>query len=186
MTQPTLTLLIGLAGVGAAWLYLAVGWWAPLAPAIVLALLGLGADRIGQNKIRRDPVGALPWLEGWVLLPGAIAGVAAGAVLVITILLTPGESTARPQRDLITQAVTLLTAFLLAIAVKQMDDADQLVSGHIKKIFSAALGPLIPAADEEARRALYAPQFTHEAQGWGRDARRIRARALARGLRALA
>lgn len=182
MTQAVLTLVVGLAGVAGAWLYFRFGIWAPLLIGLPLIVIGWIANRVGQGKLARDPVGALPWLEAWVLFPAVLAALGAAAVLLLTIELTPEKTTPSPTKELITQAVTLLTAFIVAVIVKQMDDADKLVSGHIKGVFNRMLEPKIPQNNAEARRALQAPQFSQDAEGWGWEARRVRAKVLARAL----
>jgi hypothetical protein len=182
MTQLLLTLVIGLAGVAGAWLYFQFGFVAPVLAVLPMAIVGLVADRIGQAKVAHNPPGALPWLEAWVLLPAVVAGLGAAVVLTVTILLTPESTTPSPGKELITQAITLITAFIVAAVVKQMDDADKLVSGHVKDAFIRELNSKIPQDNTEARRALQAPQFNQDVDGWGWEARRARARVLARAL----
>src|SRR3954447_12376056 len=86
---PFQALLVAAAGVGMAWLFLNGHWLLGAVITVIPILLGLGIDAVTRYMaLPAHPVLAVYLLQSWLLIPLAIAVVAAAAALVLTIELT--------------------------------------------------------------------------------------------------
>lgn len=180
MGQAVLTLLVALAAVGAASLYLFVEWTWSVAFLALLMVTGLALDRVGRQRVLIDPVSSVLLLEWWVLFPAALAALVLALGLLGSVLLAvPTDPTAAA---LFKATIAALTGFGLAIAVKRMEDADALVGKHVRKVFEESFGPrFTPGSD--GQRAVYESEYNQDVIGWGSSERRARAKVLEKELK---
>jgi hypothetical protein len=131
--------------------------------------LALGVAPIARSRITSNPVFALRTFEAYSWINGLLAAVAASATILVSVELTGIAGTASPQKELVTQVSTALTALIggLVVATK---DADETLGKRIAKEFQARFtlqGQ--PGAGKVALKAgspSLLAVFTKYANGW--------------------
>lgn len=184
---PPLAVALGGVGVALIWFY---AWW-PLAfiPSAVAVLLGLLADYLAQRKLKRDdPVAATKWINGWALVPFALALAAAGAVIIVAVALDPGDKPPVERKEVFSAAAAAVGAFLVAMFVKDAEEADEKwVGGRFKKRFQTRFGDRFPRPPGQATPTDGELAVRSEADlgfsGWGSASRKRRAEIVARELK---
>lgn len=191
---PIRALLIAILGAGLAWLWFrddrdggAIG---PVDDRLLAAILVIAAlvlaillDARGRALLPNHPRAAVELLEWWLVAPMALAGAAGAAAIIVTVELTTPEGTAVATKELVAAVATAVTAFLSSSFVDWAgDDKDSKLSDRIQKEFEAKyLGYFKPESSGE----LYVFSGSYQgADGWGRAARRIRAKGIAERLTA--
>lgn len=191
---PALALLVGLGGVGLAVLWFDDKWLLALAAVLALLVAGVASDALGRRSLPAHPVRARRLLEGWVLIPIALALVASAAVVVVTVELTlPTSEPSKPTnetKELVGAISTGITAFLTAgfIAWTE-DDKDSSLADHIKDAFQAKYTrPGTPkagahefVANSAGERWVFSDTYGG-AEGWSGAARAKRAAGVAQEL----
>lgn len=192
---PVLALVVGLGGVGLAWL-----WFNELEVFAVLSVVGLAAvgviaDQIGRRLLPANPVASVWWLQWWILIPIALAVAGSAAVVVLTVELTlPEDVTPKPTtetKELVGAISTGITAFITAAFIAWTeDDKDSSLADHVRGAFwdkytrpeKAKSGQHAFAAGSPGELWVYSEAYGG-AEGWGRAARRKRAAGVAEELR---
>jgi hypothetical protein len=180
-------LVIAFGGIGAAVLWFFV--WEPLAfvPPLIAAAVGLAADYQAKRAIDRDdPVRASKWINGWILVPLALGIAAAGAVIVIAVLLDPGDNPSVERKEVFSAASAALGAFLVAMFVKDAEQADEAWVGDrfrrkVQKRFRDRF-PREPGKPATRGELAVLDDAALGFAGWGRDARERRAQIIAEEL----
>jgi hypothetical protein len=110
-------------------------WEIGLAVLIVLALLGVLSEWIGDRFLPAHPVAAVLFMEWWVLVPMAIAAAGSAALVVIAVELAIPESVKDPVVKETAGAIAgALSTFLTAAFVSSIGDRDRSAIGdRIKK-----------------------------------------------------
>jgi hypothetical protein len=191
---PAVALLVGLGGVGLALLYFHDKSALALAVVAALIVLGVIIDAAGRAALPDHPKAALHLLEGWVLIPIALAVLASAAVVVLTVELTlPDSGPSKPTtetKELVSAVSTGITAFLTAgfIAWTE-DDKDSSLADHVKASFqdkytrsgTPKKGAHVFRAESAGERWVFSENYAG-ADGWGGKARAMRATGIAHEL----
>jgi hypothetical protein len=182
---PSLAVGLGGVAVAALWFYV----WKPLAFALPLiaVLGGLACDRRARTRLAKDdPVSAAKWINGWFLVPFALALIAAGLVIIVAVALDPGSMPPPQRKEVFSAAAAAIGAFLVAAFVKGAEEADdEWVGDRFKKRFQARYGGTFPTPQGgTAPDAQLAVKSDADLgfSGWGRSARKRRAEIVARAL----
>ncbi len=185
---PFQALLVALAGVGMAWLFLNGRWWMGALIAVLAILVGIVVDAVARQKVLpRRPVLGVYLLQSWLLIPLAIAVLASAAAIVATIGLTVPKGTPTETEKLLGSLSTGLVTFLTAAFVSWSGDKeDSQLSDHAKAAFEAKYtrpGTEKPGAHEfqpgsPGELWVYAAEVGG-VEGWGWEARLARARGIA-------
>jgi hypothetical protein len=188
---PLQALIVALAGVGVAWLFLnGHVVYALLAVAAILAL-GAIVDAIGKSQLPKRPVRAVYLLQGWLLIPLGLAVLATAGTIVVAVELTLPEGTAAETEELVgalsTGIVTFLTAGFIA---KAGDDKNSQLADHIKEAFESKYtrggtskdGTHAFVSGSKGEQWVYSDEF-EGIEGWGRKARLKRAEGVAAELK---
>jgi hypothetical protein len=196
LASPLRALAVGLAGVGLAWLWYNGQPVLALGVAVVAAGLGLVLDALGRALLPRSPVVAVRFLEWWILTPAALAALASGVVVFVTVALAVPEDSelGSDAKELISTLTTGVTAFITAAFISWAgDDADSKSADHIKSVFHEKYkreGTTTPGggvelfpADSPGERWVYSHEYGG-IEGWGKAARLRRAKGVADALAA--
>lgn len=187
-------LVVGLAGVGLAWLWFNEQGWIAAALAVVSILVGLTVDGAGRRFLPARPLVAVRLMEWWVLSPAMVAAVGAGAVVIITVGLAAPETASDQTKELIGSLSTGLTGFITATLVSWTSDENgSVVSDHIRSAFRQKYARSRPPSeraqgvhyfppDSEGERWVFSEEYGG-VTGWGRSARLRRASGVAEALR---
>jgi hypothetical protein len=136
-------------------------------------------------------VSALYFLQGWLLIPLALAAVAAAAVVVITVELTLPDKTPDETKELVGGVSTGITTFLTAAFIAwSADEKNSALADHIKGKFQARYtrpgedkpGAHVFRAESEGELLVYSPEYGG-AEGWGWPSALKRAHGIAKQLR---
>jgi hypothetical protein len=154
--------------------------------------VGFVLDAAGKAFLPNKPVLALWCLEGWMLVPAALAAVAGAVVILLTVKLAVPDGTATSTKGTISALSTGITAFITATFISWAGDAkDSKVADHVRTAFwakySRADGARKPGvhyfrAESPGEQWVYADE-RGGIEGWGRRARARRARAIAAELK---
>ncbi|MEA2276416.1 MAG: hypothetical protein QOC78_1376 [Solirubrobacteraceae bacterium] len=183
---PLQALLIGLAGVGLASLWFNHHRLIGAAAVVGGIVLGWAIDACGNNRLPGHPVFALHLLEGWLLIPLALAAAAAAAVVIVTVELTVPDSAATTTKELIGGASTGITTFLTAGFIAwTSDDDDSTLADHVEERFQAHYtrgatttnGMRGFRANSAGERWVFSEAYGG-IDGWGRAARKTRAKGI--------
>lgn len=183
---PAQALVVALAGVGVAWLFLNGDWLLSLVLVGLGALAGVALDHWGKKRLPAHPVSAVYLLQGWLLIPLAVAVLAAAGVIVITIELTLPDGTGTETKELVGALSTGLVTFLTAGFVSwASDDKNSQLADHVKGTFQEKYtrpgkdkGDAHQfAAGSTGELWVYGGEF-QGIEGWGWDARLKRARGI--------
>lgn len=189
---PLIALAIGLAGVGLAWLWFDQREEVAVAAGAVGIALGSAANWFGRKLLPNHPVGALRLLEGWILIPIALATAASAAVVIVTVELTLPNTTPTDTKELVGAVTTGIAAFLTAAFISWAgDDKDSTLADHVKASFQDRYtrpnrpkpGAHAFAPDSAGEKWVFAEHF-RGVSGWGRPARHKRAKGIAHELAA--
>jgi hypothetical protein len=175
---PALTFAVAALGVGAAWLGFATIWALPLVLLGVLAIIAFGLYKAGEARTRNNPVGAVKLMTWRLLGVILIAAGASALVIAISVWLKAPKGSSKDTEQLLTASVAALTALVSAVIIKDAEKADESwVAKSVKAVFEerfkGVFGP-----NTRGQRAVYEGTFEGK-QGWGPDARRARAQAIA-------
>lgn len=168
-------LFIAVAAAGLAWLALKMGVGTAVVVTLAIAALG-GFNRVmGSQELSRTPpraISAIRFFEWGVLGPASVAA-AAGAVAIYVAIDRTTDTTSPETKALITAAVTAVSTFLTTSFVKWSDDTDdKMVSKWVESKFGSRFkGVFEPGSDSQL-----AAQDPARYDGWGRAARRKRAK----------
>jgi hypothetical protein len=188
---PFQALVVALAGTGVAWLFLNGHWVAAVLAALLTIALGTTLDAIGTRALPDHPVAAVHLLQGWLLIPLAIAVLAAAGVIVVTIELTLPEGTSTETEELVGAVSAGIISFLTAGFVSWAEDEkDSQLADHIQEAFSdhyvrpekKKRGAHVFEAGSRGEKWVQSNEF-EEIEGWGRKARLTRAHGIADELR---
>ena len=139
---PLRALLVGAAGAAIAWgWYNDYEWLSFVAPLAVL-LFGLGVSEIGVRGLPKRPVRAIRLMPWRALVPMAIAAVAAGIVIIVTVELTlpdetaSGAPTPSDLKEVVAALSAAITAFLGAAFIDWSGDSnDSRLADWIRSTF---------------------------------------------------
>lgn len=178
--------VIALLGVFVAKRWFEGDWFWP----IVIPLSGVVAGQLchffGDRKLPNDPVKAVEWLELWVIAPATLAAAAAAFIIILGFKLTvkdPGQTMV-----LLGAVATGVTAFLTSGFISWAgDEPDSKVATRIRSTFWAHYKRGDPADSNRhvrffprvstGERWVYSERF-RGIEGWGREARRARAKGI--------
>ncbi|HZX04299.1 hypothetical protein [Kribbella sp.] len=174
---PLRALFVAVLGAWWAWLWFTGdGQWAVLV-ALGALVLGLLIDYAGRKMPQSTPYLAINLMEWWIIVPMVLAAVAAATAIVLTVDLVAPDTASPETKQTVAALATAVTAFLASGFVDwAADGSDSRVSERIRDHFyeryrsSFKDGSL---ADLYVYSANYAG-----ADGWGRAARRIRAKGI--------
>ena len=154
---------------------------------VIACLVGLVLDQIGKRLLPLHPVPALWFLEGWVLMPAALAAVAGAVVVIIAVALTVPDSAAASTKQTISALSAGLTAFITAGFISWAgDDKDSKVADHIKAAFrekydrvggTPKAGVHYFATESAGESWVYSDEYA-AIEGWGHSARATRAKGI--------
>jgi hypothetical protein len=187
-------LLIALAGVLLAWLWIHGAGPLVIVPPLFAFLVGWGLDWIGRTLLLpKHPVWAVRFLEWWILLPASIAAAAGALVVIVAISLAAPDKAAESTKALLAALAAGLTAFLTGSFISWAgDDKDSSLAEHLAGAFQAkykTTGGAAAAPDVHYFTPGSAGQLWVYAnavggvEGWGRGARSTRAAGIAEELR---
>jgi hypothetical protein len=192
LTTPLLPALVAACGVGLARMYYAgLGIMAALLAAIIL-LLCYGAVAAGKGSLPADPVAAVRLMSVWSIAQALLATAAAAAVIIVTIegsTLGAQESAsadALVSKELAASLTSAVTAFIAGAVVGVGKGADEELGERIKHEFHNAYGRAPVDGDTNPDVHYFNPGSRGEqlvysdlpVTGWGRAARKERARRL--------
>jgi hypothetical protein len=177
------SLAVTLLGVALAWLGITVGLW--IVPALVLLVVsvGYGADRHGKRLLPHAPEAAVRWMEWWVLVPGVLGAAGQALVIALGILLEVFKPASAEMRQLQTATLAALSTFVIVTFVRAAEEADaEWVGKRVREAFERADAQhwRFPPASDGAN-AVHSNGW-EDLNGWGRTARRARAREVAKAL----
>jgi hypothetical protein len=184
---PLLALAVALGGVGLAWLWFDHHRVLAAIAVVAAVLAGWAIDRGGERLLPSHPKAALYLLEGWLLIPLALAMAAGAAVVIVTVELTLPDTTPTATKELVGAVSTGLTTFLTAGFISWAGDADDsTLSEHVMGAFQRHY----TRPGKQAKRAhVFKAESNGEywvfagahggAEGWGAAARRKRANGIA-------
>ncbi|MEX2203817.1 MAG: hypothetical protein WD965_06990 [Actinomycetota bacterium] len=168
--------LVGIGGLCLAWLYFAADWVAPVGLVALAVAGGVICYFVGRSRLPQYPAGAVTWLSYWVLVPGAIAAAAAAIIIIIGVKWEPEETWSVESKKFSAAALAAVTTLLTTLYVKGADDADEGWTGaKVKKLFQTTYKDFAPPLSEDARNAVFSEGW-HGMTGWGREARKERAK----------
>jgi hypothetical protein len=188
---PLQALGIALAGVGLAWLWFNDLWWVGLLSVAGAGLIGWASDKIGAAQLPERPVSAVYSLQGWLLIPLALAAIAAAAVVIVTVELTLPDDTPTDTKELVGAVSTGITTFLTAVFISwASDDQNSTLAEHIMDAFHGRYtdprtpkpGAHVFRNDSRGLLSVFEPEYLG-VEGWGWPARLTRARAIAKELK---
>ncbi len=168
--------------------------WPPVIVSLVVIGLGYLCDFGGRHLLPDHPVAAVVLLEFWMLAPLVVAAMASALIVLLAIHFTV-PSGASPTTTELTKALsTALTAFLTSGFVAWTGDQNASpVAQRIQRTFAAkyqrcVVAPQLPQPgihyfrpDSPGERWVLSDSFGG-IDGWGYEARRTRARGIAREL----
>jgi hypothetical protein len=179
--------LIALGGVLVAVLWFISGPWLVIAPLIGLAVLGYGCDAYARGRLLPEhPVTALRLMEYWVLLPGTLAALVSGLLIVLGVWWEPIEKATVEEKKLLAALVGAVSTFLTTAFVKAAEESDaKWVGEHVRKTFHLRYRRDAPATAHEpgicyfeagspGERWVYSDAYGG-VSGWGWSARHTRA-----------
>jgi hypothetical protein len=177
------SLAVTLLGVALAWLGITVEPW--IVPALVLLVVcvGYGADRHGKRLLPHAPEAAVRWMQWWVLVPGVLGAAGQALVIALGILVEVFKSASVEMRQLQTATLAALSTFVIVTFVRGAEEADEeWVGKRVREAFERADAQhwRFPAGSDGAN-AVYSNDWK-DLHGWGREARRGRAREVAKAL----
>lgn len=171
-------------GVGLAWLGITVGWWILPVPVLLGIVVGWRACRHGERLVPDAPEEAVRWMEWSVLLPGAVAVAVQALLIALGIRLGGSKSASSVEiRELQTATVGAVATFLVVTFVRAAEEADERwVGKKVQEAFQRAMERYwrFPAGSD-GEKAVHSDGWKG-LYGWGRDARRGRAREVAKAL----
>lgn len=180
-------------GVVAAWLWFNQHRFAMVTMFVVLFGAAQACDSYARSLLAKYPERAALWLEFWVLLPVALAGVLSGVLILLTVYLEPKEYATVVQKKLLAATMGAVSGVVTTLAIKSLEGADSdLVGSHIKKAFQSIFqrvadvrkpksGVVYLAPDSYSERLVFSDTFKG-ISGWGWKSRRRRAAELSQHL----
>jgi hypothetical protein len=181
-------LLVAVAGVILAWLWFDNLAWLAAVLAVLAGVSSLVAYQAGVKQLPGRPAIAAELMGAWALTEATIAAIAAAAVVIIAVALTVPSTDPAATRQLFSSLATGVTAFLTSTFISWSSDTkDTSVGNKICQEFQAHFkrgpGPAEAgvhyfAADSPGERWVYDDTYGG-VTGWGAEARRRRARAIA-------
>lgn len=176
-------LAVTLLGIGLTWLGIAVGWWAILIALLVPVGLGKGMFWLGKRRLTTAPEEAVRWMEWWVLVPGTVAALAQCIVIILGMRLKLDDAGGAEVRQLWAATIGAVSTFLVVTFVRAAEEADEAWAGkRIREaFFRAAERSWRFPKGSTGEMAIYSEGWKG-LHGWGREARRRRAREVADAL----
>lgn len=181
-------LLVAVFGVLMAFFWFQDDWHFAIAFLLGGFLAGVAFQSIGERLLPDHPQTALEFMEFSVIAPATVAAAAAALVIIVGIeLTTTGEEDIKALAAALGTGITaFLTTTLIAWAG---DKEDSKVANRIRAAFWAhykRAGSITPTKgvklfppNSDCERWVYSVEFKG-IEGWGREARRARARALSK------
>lgn len=173
---------LGVAVLGAWWAWLWFDGNRIMVLVLILAplLLGLTLDGLGRSRVPlENPVWKIRLMEWWILVPVVLAGAAGAAAIVSTVELVVPETVPDATKEVVGAVGTAITAFLSAGFIDWAADGDHSkLSERIRDHFHQVYKPVLKL-DSVADRFVYSASY-QGADGWGRAARRLRAKGVAK------
>ena len=123
------------------------------------------------------------WMEWWVLVPGTVAALVQAAVILIGIMVKLSDTVIAEVRQLWTATFTAVSTFLIVTFVRAAEEADEgWVGKRVQEAFQQATEQdwHFPAGSD-GEKAVHSEGWKG-LNGWGGDARRSRAREVAKAL----
>lgn len=176
-------LLVAVAGVGLAWLGYEAHWAMSAVLVFSIVVIAEAIYRSGRAAVRSSPVSAIPRIEARILVFGAIAAGASALLIFVGVEFEPDKQASEQTKQLLAASAGALTAFITALWVKNAEEADEeWISSTVRADFHREFADVFPN-DSPGANAVFAGDFGGES-GWGREARRVRAEAVAGALAA--
>lgn len=182
-------LLVALAGIQLALWWLHGTWFLSVGLLVVVALLGMAVEWIGDRLLPSKPVAAVLVMEWWVLVPMAIASAASTGLILLGIkLAVPDSVKDTVVKQTSTALVSGLTAFLTAAFISAVGDRDKSAIGERIKTRMRAHYERDPQGKKRVSKIKpggAAEQYLHSdlyegLSGWDRETRISRARGVAK------
>lgn len=190
LTVPARALIVAGLGVFLAWLWFNA--WTPIVIFVVIAIILLGVllFALGKSQLPHHPVRGLALMEFYVISPAMFAAVAASAVIVVTVALSPQKNATTDDKELLTSLTTAITAFLTGGFISWTEDKDgSTLAKRIQKAFRSKYKRFDPNQTPEKGVKYFRAESIGErwiesfevkgVEGWDGKARRKRALGLA-------
>jgi hypothetical protein len=183
--------VIAAAGVGVAVCWFSRHPWAAILPLVGLAAIGLACDWYGRNwPLPERPIVAVRWIEWWVLVPGVVAALFSGLLIILGVWFEPGEKASVEEKKLLAACAGALAALVTTLGVKGAEESDtKWIADRVKKAFHSRYQRHDPAKPHEPGVAYFRAESEGErwvygtapagVEGWGWKARRQRAAGVA-------
>lgn len=191
LPRPFLALMVALGGVTLAWVWInEENHSCAIGVIIVGMLLGRGCEWTGILLLPKYPKQALYFMEFSVISPALVAAVASGAIVLISIALSPPEGVSVETKQVLTTLSAGISAFLTAGFLGWTGEkGDSKLANRIRGKFQEKYQRHIPQAtkilgvhyfkaDSPGERWVYSGAY-RGISGWGREARKKRAQGLA-------
>jgi hypothetical protein len=168
---------VAAAGVGLAWLAFETTWLLSLVAVLAVAGFSFALFLAGKNKVKTDPVGAIRLMKWRLLAPGAAAAAATAVLIGVAVWLTAPKHASTEATKLLAASVAAFTGFLSTLIVKDAEKADETwLAKPIRSAFQEKFKGVF-AAESRGALAVFAGSF-EGSDGWTRDARKARAKAI--------
>jgi len=181
--RPSLTsFVVAVLAVGLAWLWLKISVVASLVFVVAGAALGFGAFGAGRRLLRSErpkPERAVSYLDWTVMAPGAVAAAVGAVLIVVAIDIAPGDHASSETKALLGAIGAAVSTYLTTVFIKGAEEADTGWVGElVKDELRSAFNGHFPEGSEPQQAVFSDVRYG----GWGRQARRERARVIERSL----
>ena len=168
-------------GIGMAWLGFTTIWLIPIALLGLSALVAWALFRAGKARTKTDPQSAVRLMSVRLALGLLLAGGASALIIAISVWLGAPEKASAQTKELLTASVAALTALITAIFIKDAETADEAwVAKPVADAFQEAFKGEFDGGSR-GQLAVFGGNFEGH-DGWGYEARRARARAIAEAI----
>ncbi len=189
---PAIAMVSSLVGAYLAWAWFAGNGMAPILVALLLVLVSLASQALGQNLLPDRPSDAVRFMNAMALAQAVLLAVAAAASIIVTVSLAADKNASEETTQLLAAIVAAVTTFLTG-AVVATDKADDAIAGVVQGRFEEKYGVLKPDDNhDDVRFKKVAGQILlaegddgwyivfsdgwHGLSGWDRSMRKTRAR----------
>lgn len=172
-------LVVALAGAEGAKLWFSgTRWQLAVGVALGIVLVALLIDAAGRRGFTSNPLLKARLMEWWTLVPMVLAAAAAAVSIVVTVALTVPQGTAEQTKQTIGAVATAITSFLSSAFVDKIGgEDDSKLSDRIRDNFYATYQNTFTVGSQ-AELYVFSNSYGG-ATGWGRAARRLRAKGIA-------
>jgi hypothetical protein len=171
-------LVVALAGAEGARLWLSgTRWQVAVGVGLGVIVVALLIDAAGRRWFLSKPLAKVRLMEWWTLVPMVMAAAAAAVSIIVTVSLTVPEGTPEATKQTIGAVATAITSFLSSAFVDKIGgEDDSKLSDRIRDNFYTTYENTFK---DGSQGEFYVFSGSYGgATGWGRAARRVRAKGL--------